>query len=246
MTLTPAGLSKKLDAALKKATPKELARIMADLYRPLWEKALDGEEPSDPKLEAQLVYIRDNFVRRLSTQDWIDYRNEAADLSDQDFMARLQLKDIRYLEGLILSDEVLVLILAEMEQALWEAGYQLGEDDSLEEDLETSPLKRHRERAQQVIERKEAHLRAMIQRRAELCLSSFWTDLGRPCPLSPEYSSWFTESRAQIGQPVPGSKERPLTLEEVRAAEKKRDKEREARAKKQAGPKKARTKVNRK
>ena len=246
MTLTPAGLSKKLEAALEKATPKELARIMADLYRPLWEKALAGEEPNDPKIEAQMVYIRDTFVHRLSTQDWIEYRNESAELSDQDFMARLQLKDIHYLEGLIGTAEYLLLMLAETEQILWEAGHELGEDERKEEDLETSPFKRHREEVRARTQRTEEKLRATIKRRAELCLSSFWTDLGRPCPVSPEYSSWFTESRAQIGRPVPGSKELPLTLEEVRAAEKKRDKEREAQAKKKAGPKKARTRVNKK
>ena len=246
MTLTPAGLSKKLDAALQKATPKELAKIMADLYRPLWEKALAGEEPNDPKLEAQMVYIRDNFVHRLSTKDWIEYRNEAAELSDQDFLARLQLKDIHYLEGLIGTAEYLLLILGETEQILWEAGYELGEDESLEEDMETSPFKRHREGVRDRAQRTEEKLRATIKRRAELCLSSFWTDLGRPCPLSPEYSSWFTESRAQIGRPVLGSKERPLTLAEVLAAEKKRDKEREARAKKKTGQKKAPARVNKK
>lgn len=233
MTPTPAQISKKLEAALKKASPKELARIMRELERPAMDRVFAGEATGfDSKTEAQLTYIRDNFVLRLPIQEWIEYRNEIAHLSELDLLYRLQVRDIDYLEALIISAENFVFTLDYLEEGFFSAGYELGEDETRAEDLETSPLKRYRDAITKRVETSEERLRETIKRRAQLCLSSTWKDLGRPCPFDPAYDSPWAQLQAKQGQPVPGSKELPLDPEEALAAEQARDAAKAEKAKK--------------
>ncbi len=224
MTPTPAGLSKKLEAALKKAGPKELARIMHELRRPEMEKVLDGKAPGiDPKVTAQQLYIQETFIQRLPVREWIEYRNELAWLTELALFYRLQVKDVLYMEALLVTAEHFLLTLEYLEQGFFEAGYELGEDETREEDLETSPLKPFRDDIAQHTETAKERLRQMIKRRAELCLSSIWEELGRPCPFDPAYDSGWASREATLGQPVPGSKEAPLDPREVLAAAKARE-----------------------
>lgn len=221
MTPTPAGISKKLEAALKKASPKELARIMVELQRPGLDQAFERKAAGHgPKVEAQLVYIRDNFVQRLPINDWIEYRNEVAWLTELDLLYRIQVKDIEYLEALLINAEHFLLTLDYLEEGFFQAGYELGEDET-QEDLETSPLKRYRDNLAKHRETAKEHIKQGVRRRAELCLSSVWKEYGRPCPFDP---AWDGIGADYLGEAIPGSKELPLDPEEVLAAERRAQK----------------------
>lgn len=214
-------VTKRLAEALKKASPTELARIMADLDQRQMEKVFEAHELTiDPKIADQIVYVRDNFVNNLSFGEWAEYRNELASLTRAYYSYRLLLADIRRFEALLVSTEHFLWTLGLMEQALWEAGYELGEEDT-DEDRETSPLKTHRDLGEELSGGMDRYYRDLVRKRAEYALSSVWeTEFKRPCPVDPAYSSDYTANQALLGKPILGSKELPLSREEVLTAEK--------------------------
>ena len=140
MTPTPAKVSKKLEASLKKAGPKELARIMNALYRPVLDQAFVGKALKEQaRIETQLAYIRDTFLPRLSAPEYNEFRREHDRLSDLDEVYRMQRAELRRLDDLIAYTGIGIDAAVLGTKGLMVASYELGEYG--QEDDDDSPLK---------------------------------------------------------------------------------------------------------
>lgn len=220
MTPTPAQVSKKLEASLKKAGPKELARIMNALYRPVLDQAFVGKALKEQaRIETQLAYIRDTFLPRLSVQEYNEFRREHDRLSDLDEVYRMQCAELRRLDDLIAYTGIGIDAAVIGTQGLQVASYELGEYG--QEDDDDSPLKPWLGMLGDLNRGLRRNYAALIERRARLALSTVWEQVGRPCPVDPVFGSEHTALEASVGKPIPGSKELPLDREEVQAEERK-------------------------
>ena len=147
-------------------------------------------------------------------RDYWAYRNKLAELERFGHIYKTKVLEITALNDLITHNEIARTVANWGLRLRWVASDLLGEDN---EDLDGSPLKFYFDLFKESQEDADRLLAVLIEARARAILGTDWGGLlGRPAPFDAEYSSAYTAEQAAAGNPIKGSKENPVTPEDLK------------------------------
>lgn len=211
---SPSALSKRLEKAIQQAsTPEEVAALVWDLFEQAGTARLARQNAKADRIMEQASTIVEKYVNTAPMRDYWAYRNKLAELERFGAIYKTKVLEITALNDLITHNEIARTVAHWGLRLRWVASDLLGEDN---EDLDGSPLKFYFDLFKESLEDADRLLAVLIESRARLLLEDWEGLLGRPAPFDPEYSSAYTAEQAAAGRPIKGSKECPLTPEDLK------------------------------